>query len=224
MRAWSKEEEALYCQGVAFHEKGDLRGAGRCFRALATRGDATAQHALAHVLTDKKPPRYAEATRWYKRAIRNGNRASAWNLALDYGQRRMWRWQKYWLQVYVRMDRKNALEDAADWADTLIERKQYRAALSFLELAAGHGDARAQNDLAILLETKIKPARVREALSWYRKAAKKGSKEAAHNLSLHYRDNGDLVRRLQWLRIAEKTGHSEAKSELRQLERPRHRG
>jgi TPR repeat protein len=224
MRPWTKAEEALYCQGIALHEKGDLRGAERCLRALAARGDATAQHALAHVLTDKKPPRYAEATRLYKRAIQNGNSLSAWNLALDYGQRKMWRWQKYWLQVYVQMDRKRALEDAAEWADTLIQRKQYRAALSFLELAARHGTTWAQNDLAILLETKIKPARVREALAWYRKAVKKGSKEAAHNLSLHYRDNDDPVRRLQWLRIAAKTGHSEAKSELRQLERPRRRG
>jgi len=224
MRPWSKKVEALYLKALTLEDKGDLRGAQRGFLALARTGEPTAQHALAHLLADKiKPARWDEARRWYKRAVKNGNPLSAWNLAIDYGNRKQPHWQKYWLQTYARMDKASAREESADWGNRLIARKRHLDALPYLELAARLGDVSAQNDCAIILETKVKPPRVREALIWYRKAVKRGSKEAAHNLSLHYRDGDDAAHRLQWLRIAAKTGHSEAKTELHQLERARRR-
>lgn len=202
-----------------------MRGAERGFRALAKTGEPTAQHALGYLLADKStPPRYEEAKRWYKRAVHNGNPLSAWNLALDCGARKQPRWQKYWLQVCLRMNRKGTIEDLTDWGDTLVDRRRYADAVMFFELAAQCGEVQAQNGLAILLETKIKPPRIREALAWYRKAVKRGSDVAAHNLSLHYRDNDDALQRRHWLKIAAKMGHSGAKKELRQLERPRRRG
>lgn len=220
MNAKETEEDRLFCEASARQDRGDIRGALKLYRKLAKIGDTSAQHSLAYVLTDKiKPPRMKEAAYWYKRAVRNGNAASAWNLALDYAQNGQSRWQTYWLGVYAKMDKVNAIEDMTDWADTLFERNRIEESLPYLALAAKLGDAGAQNNLAILLETKIEPSRVSEALSWYKKAVRGGSKDAASNLALHYRDNDNPRAQLHWLHVAAKMGYPGAKAEIRRLER-----
>jgi TPR repeat protein len=212
--------DRLFCEASDRQDRGDIRGALKLFRQLAKAGDPSAQHGLAYLLTDAvKQRRIKEAAYWYKRAIKNGNAISAWNLALDYAQRGQTRWQKYWLAVYAKMDKANAIEDMTDWADTLFERNRAKEGLPYLMRAAKLGDSRAQNNLAILLETKIRPLRIEEALSWYKRAVRGGSKDAASNLALHYRDNDNPHAQLRWLRVAAKMGYPGAKMQIRRLER-----
>jgi TPR repeat protein len=221
----SKREKQILSRASDKADAGDWRGAIRLYRVLANSGDQWAQHGLAYVLDcQAEPPRRKEAIYWYKRAIRKGNAASAWNLALCYAELGKLRWQMHWLKVVARMDKEYAADDMADRADDLIDQSRMNEAMPFLEVAAKLGCTRAQNNLAIILETKISPPHVRDALSLYKKAVKGGSKDAASNLALHYRDNNDRRQQRHWLRIAAQMGHSGSKRALRTLERKSRRG
>jgi TPR repeat protein len=103
------KEYLLFCRASEKEDAGDIRGAIRLYRKLATAGEVIAQSNLANLLDDKiKPGKPEEAIYWYKRAVRGGYYPAAWNLAMHYRNLGKLRWQMHWLRIAAKMGEPDA--------------------------------------------------------------------------------------------------------------------
>ena len=99
------------------------------------------------------------------------------------------------------------------WEDgyALHEQGDLIGAIAALEFASIRDHALAQLMLGNILDDEICPPDPVRAVFWYTKAVANGEGAAAWNLAMHYRSsgNGDAYR--QWIKVAAKMGHPEAK-------------
>jgi TPR repeat protein len=113
-------------------------------------------------------------------------------------------------------------------ANRLEESGKIAPAVRLLRQLAKFGNVHAQANLGNLLDDRTTPRRPKEAVYWYKRAVRKGYATAAYNLAMHHRNQGKPRWQLHWLRIAAEMGDSDARKEIRplerQLERVRHQG
>ena len=91
----------------------------------------------------------------------------------------------------------------------LEDRGRHREAFRTLLAAARVGDSSAFVNLGYAYDTGRGVRRSRaKAVYWYRRAAVEGDASGAHNLATVYRDRGDVLRTIRWLRRAILLGDS----------------
>ena len=120
-----------------------------------------------------------------------------------------------------------AAEDAF-WADAFEKGHAYfrgegvpadpPTALKWLNMAAGEGDARAQNEMGNFW---IQEGNAKDAVPWYRLAGERGHAEAQYNLGVcHFNGTGVAQSKheaVRWYRLAAEQGYPEAQNEPRVL-------
>jgi hypothetical protein len=97
-----------------------------------------------------------------------------------------------------------------DRAGQILVKRSKRQTLRWLQRAAAHGHASAQNNLGVLLGRRDSG----QAMAWLRRASRAGDACAAHNLAVTSRDNGNLKRAVYWFRRAAAAGDDSALLQL----------
>jgi uncharacterized protein len=103
-------------------------------------------------------------------------------------------------------------------ADRLADQRRYRQAFRVLLKAARRGDSTVFMNLGYAYDVGrgIRKSK-REALLWCRRALAAGEGAAAHNIATVYRDRGDVMRAVRWLRRSVGLGNRGSNLELGQL-------
>ena len=105
--------DRLYARALAIEDDGAAGHALPIWRAMALRGNPYAQQRLADILSDPLNiglyrPRQGLA--WYRRAIRSGNSAAMYNMAITCRNSNKLGGYRYWLARSARIDTRDVVE------------------------------------------------------------------------------------------------------------------
>ena len=108
--------------------------------------------------------------------------------------------------------------DVITLTSDLADIHRHREAFRLLLKAGRKGDDRVFLNLGFAYDLGhgIRKSKTK-ALYWYRRAFVRGEGVAAHNIATVYRDRGDVIRAVRWLRRAVALGQSGSNLELGQL-------
>ena len=84
--------------------------------------------------------------------------------------------------------------------------------------AADLGATDAMSRLGTIYDDIKLPSEPKPAIYWYKRGVKAGDSDCAWNLAMHYAGRGNKRWYLHWLRVADRMGNPNAKSELRESE------
>ena len=96
-------------------------------------------------------------------------------------------------------------------ASDLEDRGLLDAAIGKYKEAVRYGSVAAMNNLATIYDDKMAPPRRDKAVSLYERAARLGDPTSAWNLAMHYRNLGNLVAGLHWMKTAAILGNEDAR-------------
>jgi TPR repeat protein/CHAT domain-containing protein len=180
-----------------------------------------AQWYLGHYFADeKRPPDYAKAAKWYRRASEQGDNSAKSRLGKMLVQGKgVNRNIDAGLKLMTKAAEAGGRIEQSALGMVLLDLDKISTGLDWLRKAAKQGNERDQATLGLkLIEFKLDPGDTEEAVGWLRKAAKSGYAYAQWNLGLLY-ENGHVVTRdydaaLKWMKRAAEQGVNFANSRL----------
>jgi TPR repeat protein len=106
MHKSNDDSKQLFRMAEQCEQRGELTEAFEYLAAAARLGDSSSQLNIANFYSEGKgvPKNVREANKWYKRAFRNGERAAAFNLALDLEKQGQFNAAKRWLKKGVALN------------------------------------------------------------------------------------------------------------------------
>ena len=104
-----KEPLAVFSEAFYAQEEGDLDRAIELYKQASRMGFTPAQTNLGNIYDDVLiPAQPHKAVEMYRRAVRLGDRAGAWCLAVHYRNLHRGRWYRYWLRKAAEMGEEDA--------------------------------------------------------------------------------------------------------------------
>jgi len=178
----------------------------------ARAGDAEAQLELGNLYfygNDKTPKAYPRAISWYRKALKNGNKAAAFNLAIcydaPYGVKRDLEKAKEFYLIAIENGVKPAL---LNYALILTELNRPREAKRYLQLAANENIGPAARLYALTLPEG------EARLSFLKKASDLGDPKAMLLLADHFERKKNLDKMISLLKKSAALGNPEAMLKL----------
>jgi len=170
------------------------------------------------------PQDYAEAMRWYRKAVEQGNAKAQTNLGIIYENGHGIPQNYAEAMRWYRKAAEQGHAQAQHKLGVMYENghgvpQDYAEAMRWYRKAAEQGSAQAQNNLGVMyVNGEGVPQDYAEAMRWFRKAAEQGSAIAQNNLGYMYR-NGQGVRQdyaeaVRWYRKAAEQGLASAQFSL----------